>query len=164
MGSNIVFKYGNDSFQVQKSFFTRILRLIFSIIYFYANKYNFLFNHWIQMKFYQTFLEVLFYITLKVQINSTSRRPCNKIQELICGIYISFLVDLRYFFYYFIQNFYYYYFQNCLRCLSSIINRVIRVYLSFLVFIHDILNKLVFCIIQYFSLCLNKILNLSKYN
>ena len=37
-------------------------------------------------------------------------------------------------------------------------------YLGFLVFNHDVLNKLVFCIMQHFSLCLNKQLNLSKYN
>jgi hypothetical protein len=82
----------------------------------------------------------------------------------MCGIYIGFLVDLRYFFPILFRTFIIIFFQNCLRCLSSIINRVIRVYLGFLVFNHDVLNKLVFCIMQHFSLCLNKQLNLSKYN
>jgi hypothetical protein len=56
---------GKELLQIFQCLFRRVkvgFGLIFSIAQFYANKYNFLFDSWIGIEFYQTFLELLFYI------------------------------------------------------------------------------------------------------
>ena len=77
---------------------------IISNAQYYSNKYNFLFDQWIGLKFYQKFSKILLYIELKFQRNQTLERLCSKVQKLLYENYINFLIDLEYIFLYFIQS------------------------------------------------------------
>jgi hypothetical protein len=57
--------------------------LIFANVYFYTNKYNF-------------------------QVNGISERSYDKVQNIPCGNYITFLVYLEFLFMFYLEFFYYF--------------------------------------------------------
>jgi len=74
------------------------------------------------MRFYQKFLEILFYIGINFEGNQTLEKLCDKVQKLLGENCINFLVDLRFFFLFYLKLFYY--FPALFRIFLSIINRI----------------------------------------
>ena len=57
--------------------------VIVPTVQFYGSKYNSQSDSWIEMKFYQEFPDIFFYVELKFQDNWSSKRHHNTDQKLI---------------------------------------------------------------------------------